>query len=116
MVETLLGHEELLKLLFDRAFPGVAPHPPSDPLLDRMAAWQETRDAQVCAGGVGGKGQGGVGWVFAAAASTASRIFTTLYQCMNGGVFGGEGGGGEGRSGAAGSTASTGGCPFNVHA
>ncbi len=47
LVEALLAREELLKLLFDRAFPGVAPHPPSDPFLDRMAAWQEQRDAQV---------------------------------------------------------------------
>ncbi|KAG2502036.1 hypothetical protein HYH03_000530 [Edaphochlamys debaryana] len=49
LVSTLLAHEEVLKSLFDRAFPGVAPHPPSDPYLDRMAAWQEQRDAQVVA-------------------------------------------------------------------
>ncbi|KAG2445323.1 hypothetical protein HYH02_008789 [Chlamydomonas schloesseri] len=49
LVEALLANEEVLKVVFDKTFPGVAPHPPSDPYLDRMAAWQEQRDAQVVA-------------------------------------------------------------------
>lgn len=40
---------QVLKVVFDKTFPGVAPHPPSDPYLDRMAAWQEQREAQVVA-------------------------------------------------------------------
>ncbi|PNW82066.1 hypothetical protein CHLRE_06g272350v5 [Chlamydomonas reinhardtii] len=49
LVEALLANEEVLKVVFDKTFPGVAPHPPSDPYLDRMAAWQEQREAQVVA-------------------------------------------------------------------
>ncbi len=48
-------------MVFDKTFPGVAPHPPSDPYLDRMAAWQEQRDAQVVANAkvlAGGPGSG----------------------------------------------------------
>ncbi|GFR43352.1 hypothetical protein Agub_g4423, partial [Astrephomene gubernaculifera] len=49
LISSLLSQEGVLQALFERAFPGVAPHPPSDPYLERMAAWQEQREAQVVA-------------------------------------------------------------------
>ncbi|GIL93024.1 hypothetical protein Vretifemale_20434, partial [Volvox reticuliferus] len=64
LISTLLSHEDVMRAVFDRAFPGVTPHPPSDPYLDRMAAWQEQRDAQVAANAkvLAGEYSDGRGW------------------------------------------------------
>ncbi|EFJ52873.1 hypothetical protein VOLCADRAFT_86283 [Volvox carteri f. nagariensis] len=112
LISMLLGKEEILRAVFDRAFPGVTPHPPSDPYLDRMANWQEHRDAQVAANAK----------VIAAAKNAVLAPATAVKESTPGGMLlkeaanrpwvlnvdamlseflGGPGGGGPGVAGAA---------------
>lgn len=117
LVEALLTHEELLKLLFDRTFPGVTPHPPSDPMLDKMAAWQDQRDAQVAANAkvlaaaragalppsaaVRDATPGGLLVKEAAAKPWVLNVDAMMSQFLQGG---GPGGGGAGAAGRLGNT------------
>ena len=61
LVSELLSREDLLKLLFEKGFPGVVPHPPGDPYIDKLVQFQEARDVQVRGGVPSGRGRAGEG-------------------------------------------------------
>ncbi|GLI69594.1 hypothetical protein VaNZ11_014256, partial [Volvox africanus] len=125
LVSTLLSHEDVMRAVFDRAFPGVAPHPPSDPYLDRMAAWQEQRDAQVAANAkvlaaaknailppataIKESTPGGMLIKEAANRPWVLNVDAMLSDFLGGGVNSGGGGGGGGMGTAAPSAKSLGG-------